>query len=353
MTARHFLMVVAIVQGALLASLFVLIILNRWFRLRRSTRLAPRRQAVDASMRRWAAGTAPLAGVLVGVSRLPASLAIDALVTWSARVPGERWRQLAAALEHTLWARIVRTNSDSARWWKRLECARFLSVAAMPGDTARLLRLLNDPHPAVHLAAVASLERMEDSVLTLAALERLPRLAPTVQAYYAAMLQRSRPIVVEHLQKRLRLVDDPALARLAEFAGRLGEPALRERLTALATHRDREVRVQSARALGSFPHRESVAALKQLATDEAWEVRAQAMRSLGMIGDVSTLPLVRAALRDDAWWVRLRAGLALMRLAAGGRNALLDAEVGADANARAVAKLVLGLPAQALAEFAA
>jgi HEAT repeat protein len=350
-TARHFLIVVAIVQGLLLAALIVLIILNRWFRLRRSTRLTPRRQAVDASMRRWTAGTTPLAGVLVGLSRLPIPLAIDALVTWSARVPGERWRQLAIALEQHWWARIVRTNSGSARWWKRLECARFLSVAAMPRDAPRLVRLIHDPHPAVHVAAVASLERVENASLTLAALERLPRLPPTVQAYYAAMLRRSRPVVIEHLQKRLLRTDDPALARLAEFAGRLGEPALRERLTALASHPDPEVRVQSARALGSFPHRESVTALTQLVKDSAWPVRAQAARSLGMIADVTTLPLVRAALRDPIWWVRLRAALALVRFAGAGRKVLVDAEVGADPDARAMAGLILGLPAQALAEF--
>jgi len=352
-TARHFLTVVAIVQGMLLGGLIVLIILNRWFRLRRSTRLNPRREAIDASMRRWAAGTTPLAGVLVGLSRLPVPLAIDALVKWSARVPGERWRQLAQALEHHWWARLVRTNSTSARWWKRLETARFLSVVATPKDVSRLTQLINDPHPAVHVAAVASLERMENTSLTLAALDRLPRLAPTVQAYYAAMLLRSRPVVIEHLQKRLRRADDPALPRLAEFAARLGEPALRERLTALADHPDPEVRIQAARAVGSFPHRESVAALKRLATDDAWAVRAQAVRSLGMITDVSTLPLVKAALRDNEWWVRLRAALALMRFAGAGRNALLEAEVGPDPLARAMAQLVLGLPAQALAEFAA
>lgn len=353
MSARGFLIVVAIVQGGLLAALIVLIVLNRWFRLRRSTRLNPRREAIDASMRRWAAGTAPLAGVLVGLSRLPVPLAIDALVKWSARVPGERWRQLAIALEQAWWAKLVRTNSASARWWKRLESARFLSVAAMPHDVARLTRLINDPHPAVHVAAVASLERMENASLTLTALDRLPRLAPTVQAYYAAMLRRSRPVVVDHLQKRLRRADDPALPRLAEFAARLSEPALRERLTALADHPDPEVRVQSARALGSFPHRESVTALKRLATDDAWPVRAHAVRSLGMITDAGTLPVVKAGLQDSIWWVRLRAALALMRFAAAGRNALLEAEVGANPLAGAVAKLVLGLPAQALAEFAA
>ena len=353
MTSRQFLLVVALVQGVLLAALIALIILNRWFRLRRSARLLPRRAAVDDAMRRWAAEATPLAAVLAGLARLPVPLAIDALVGWSARVPGERWRELAAALEHEWWARLVRTNSSSARWWKRLECARFLSVGAMPGDIARLVQLVNDPHAAVHVAAVASLERMENTPLTLAALERLPQLAPTVQAYYASMLRRSRPVVIQHLLKRLRHSDDPALPRFAEFAVRLAEPALRERMTALADHPNTEVRIQAARALGSFPHRESVAALTRLAVDATWQVRAQAARSLGMIADATTLALVRAGLRDAVWWVRLRAGLALMRFGAAGRNALLEIEVGADAEARNVAKLILGLPSQALAEFAA
>src|SRR6185503_15679931 len=120
----------------------------------------------------------------------------------------------------------------------------------------------------------------------------------------------------------------------------LSEPSLRERLTALADHADPEVRVQSARALGSFPHKESVAALKRLVTDDAWAVRAQAARSIGMIADMGTMPAVKAA-------------LALMRFGTAGRNALLEAETGAQPLASAVARMVLGLPAQALAEFAA
>jgi hypothetical protein len=183
-TSRHFLLVVALVQGVLLGALIALIVLNRWFRLRRSTRLHPRRLAVDDSMRRWAAGGTPLAGVLIGLARLPVPLAIDALVGWSARVPGERWRQLAAALEHQWWARLVRINSNSARWWKRLECARFLSVAAMAGDVPRLVRLINDPHAAVHVAAVASLERMESTPLTLCA-----RTAPATRPHRSGLLR--------------------------------------------------------------------------------------------------------------------------------------------------------------------
>src|SRR5205823_1142443 len=196
-TTRHFLAVVALVQGVLLAALLMLIVLNRWFRLRRRARVHPRRLAVEGVMQRWALGQADVRVVLAQLARLPVSLAVDAIVSWSARVPGDRWRQLASALEREWWARMVRSNSNSARWWKRLETARFLSVAATPADTARVLKLLRDPHPAVHIAAVATLERVESAALATAALDRLPQLAPTVSAYYAGLLRRSRTTVVQ------------------------------------------------------------------------------------------------------------------------------------------------------------
>ncbi|MGH7548293.1 MAG: HEAT repeat domain-containing protein [Gemmatimonadales bacterium] len=353
MTSRDFLLVVALAQGVFLMSLVVLIILNRWFRLRRRARLHPRVVKLNQAMQRWVLGTGDLGSALAHLSRLPIPLAVDALVTWSALVPGERWRALATALRGHAWARIVRSNSESIRWWKRLECARLLTVAATPDDTPRVLKLLRDPHPAVHVAAVATLERLESATLARAALERLPRLAPTVGAYYAGVLRRSRPVVVKQLIKMLGHSDDPALPRLVDFAARLNEPALRERLTALAAHADSEVRVRAAQAMGAYPHADTIAALAQLIRDPAWPVRAQAARALGMIADPTTLPLVRAALRDPESWVRLRAGLGLTRFGTAGRNALLEAEIGAHPDARDMAYLVLGLSPQALAEYAA
>ena len=353
MTSRQFLLVVGAAQGVLLVALIVLIILNRWVRLHRRARVHPRRLELDAVMQRWALGQARPADVLRALARLPVPLAIDGLVTWSARVAGERWTELSQALERQWWAGVVRSNNRSARWWKRLECARFLSVAATPHDIGRVLRLLRDPHPAVQLAAATTLERLGSPVLVTAALEQLPFLGPTVQAYYASVLRRARPAVLRHLQQLFRRVDDPRLPRLVEFAGRLDEPVLREPFTTLGTHPDSEVRSQVARALGKFPHPESVAALTYLVEDEAWPVRAQAARSLGMIADPATLPKVRAALRDREWWVRLRAGLALTRFAGPGRNALLETEIGAHAEARDMARFILGLSSQALAEYAA
>src|SRR4029077_9702400 len=113
---------------------------------------------------------------------------------------------------------------------------------------------------------------------------------PTVSAYYAGMLRRSRTVVVQLLLTRLRRTDDPALARLTEFAGRLQEPALRESLTALAGHADAEVRTQVARALGAFPHPESIAALTRLRGDAQWPVRAPAGRWLGRLAHTAPLP---------------------------------------------------------------
>jgi hypothetical protein len=353
MTSRQFLLIVAAAQGALLVALVTLIILNRWIRLRRSAKLDPKRIALDAAMQGWALGQIGTADVLGALGRLPVPIAIDALMTWSARVPGERWRELALKLEPQWWTRVVRTNARSARWWKRLECARFLSIAATSHDIGRILRLLRDRHPAVQLAAATTLERLDSPLLVAAALDQLPLLGPTVQAYYASVLKRARPAVVRHLQQLFRRLDDPRLPRIIEFAGRLAEPVLREPFTTLATHADPEVRTQVARALGLFPHRESVAALSFLAHDPAWPVRAQAIRSLGMIVDPKTLSLARDGLHDPEWWVRLRAGLALTRFGPPGRDVLLAADVGAHAPARDMAGLILGLSPQALAEYAA
>jgi hypothetical protein len=352
-TSRQFLVIVAITQGASLLALVTLIVLSRWVRLRRRARVDPRRIELDAVMQRWMLGQADAGAVANALGLLPVPIIIDALATWSARVPGERWRELSRELENRWWARMLRGNSRSARWWKRLDCARFLAVAATSHDTGRLLRLLRDRHPAVQLAAATTLERIDSPLLVAAALDQLPHLGPTVQAYYASVLKRARPAVLRHLMQLFRRLDDPRLPRIIEFAGRLEEPVLREPFTTLATHVDAEVRTQVARALGKFPHRETVAALGYLAHDEAWPVRAQAVRSLGMIADPTTLPAVRDGLLDPEWWVRLRAGLALTRFGRAGRDALLAAEVGAQVAARDMAALILGLSSQALAEYAA
>lgn len=349
MTARQLLVVVALIQGVLLVALILLILVNRWVRGRARARLLPRRVVLDTAMKGWALGEVDSELVVRGLEALPTAAAVESLVAWATRLPGERWRTLAAELEHRPWAVRLRAAARSRQWWKRLQAARFLSVVSTPADLEILARLLRDVHP----AAAAALERSADPRLVALVLQRLPEMMSPVQAYYAAVLRRAHPVVVPMLVERLARVYEPTLHRSVEFAGRLGDAGLREPITVLADHRNSEVRVQVARALGAFPHPRSISALRDLATDSAWEVRAQAARSLGRIADLTTLKTLTARLSDTVWWVRLRAALALTRLGAPGRDALLAAETGPHPDARYVARLILGLSSQALAEFAA
>ncbi len=353
MTARQLLVVVALVQGALLVVLMLLILINRWVRGRARARLHPRRLRLDATMRGWALGEVNAELVVRALVALPRAAAVESLVAWAARLSGERWRALAVELARRPWAAQFRRAARSRAWWKRLQAARFLSVASAPEDAPTLARLLEDPHPAVHMAAAAALARTPEPLLVRLVVHRVPQMTSPVQAYYASALRNAHALAVPLVIEWLAQVYDPALPRLVEFAGRLGDARLREPITTHAGHRNAEVRVQVARALGGFPHPRSVPALRALTTDSVWEVRAQATRSLGRIADPTSLDPLKARLGDAEWWVRLRAALALTRLGASGRDALLAAEIGPHADARYVARLVLGLSSQALAEFAA
>jgi hypothetical protein len=345
--------IIAVAQGALLAGLLTLIVLNRWFRVRQRAHVHPSKLASDEAFRRWLHSSGHVASVQVSLARLPTPVAIDQLVTWVSRVPAERWGQLVTALERPTWARLVRSNAQSARWWKRLECARFLAAAGTKGDVARVRRLLADSRPAVHVAAVAALDRIPDPGLAAAALQRVPNLGPTVQAYYATAMKAVRPFVVGKVAELMRTTTGRTLHGLVEFARRLKDPALWEPLHALFDHHDAEMRAQAARALGAAPRADSPAKLEKLATDPAWPVRAQAVRALGVIAAPMGLLAVRRAMRDPEWWVRLRAGLALTQFGGRGRDALLEEEIGPHAGARDVARLVLGLSPRALEEYSA
>lgn len=353
MTAQRVLFIVALIQGAAILLMLAALVLNRWLRKRHRLGVGPRRAALDEVIRGWALGQIGPDVVAMELEALPRGDAVGALLAWSVRLTGERWQALALELERRPWTARLRAAASAGAWWRRLEAARFLSIAGTGDDAPTIERLLTDPHPAVRIAVAAALGRIADARLVGIVLDRLPSMVGPVQAHYAAVLRRQHAITVPLLAERLGRVYDPGLPRFVEFAGRLADAALREPITALADHRDPEVRVQVARALGDYPHARSVTVLRTLVTNSAWEVRAQAVRSLGRIADASTLGDLVIRLADAIWWVRLRAALALTRLGTTGRDALLQAEIGAQPEARYVSRLILGLSPQALAEFAA
>lgn len=351
MTSLDFLIIAAGVQAGFLVALVVLIALTRLFSVRRRARTAGPRAELDEAWRAFIAGDVPPNGVLAWLRRLPRDIALDTLLHYAGRTPPDAWRRLATPLANQPWVGAIRRWGRSRHWWRRLDAGRLLTVVGRPADAPLLLRLLGDDHPAVVLAVIGALEQVQSPALLAAVLERLPLLAPTVQAYAAVSLQRLRIGLLTVVAKYLAGPRDrPGLAAYVDLAGRLGTPELHGPVTWLADHNDVEVRTAVARALGRYPGAESVEALRRLAGDKVWQVRAQAVQSLGKI-NAPALDLFHEALRDASWWVRLRGALALARAGAAGRDALLAAEVGPDAFARDMARLVLGLPAAALAEY--
>lgn len=351
MTSLDFLIIAAGVQAGFLLALVVLIVLTRLFWMWRRARTAGPKAELDQAWRALVVGEAPLTAMLAHLRRLPRSVALDTVIHYAGRTPPEVRRLLAAAVAKEPWARAIRAGGWSRHWWRRLDAGRLLTVAGRSHDAHLLLHLLGDPHPAVVIAAIGALEQVQSFTLLAAVLERLPLLVPTVQAYAAVSFQRARGGMLAVLAKYLTGPrDQPGLAAYVDLAGRLGAPELKEPITWLADHKNLEVRAAVARALGRYPGPESVESLRRLAEDKVWQVRAQAIQSLGKI-EAPLHDLFKQALRDPSWWVRLRGALALARTGPAGRDALLAAEVGGDAFARDMARLVLGLPPAALVEY--
>ena len=350
---RHALVVTLIVQACFLIGLLLQIATIRILDVIRDRRMAPLLSRFERTLRLWSLGEAPVQDVVLALRPLGRARAIRALSQASSRTEGKDWRALGDALAGESWVRGTRRSLSSRRWWKRRECARLLSVTATPEDVRAVVRLLRDPHPAVSIAIVPALERLQGPELTAAVIERLPHLTPVVLAYHAWTLRRSGAPVAASIIGLLRDADGPMTVRLAEFGAHLADPALRPSFIALAGHANPEVRARAARGLATMSNDQVVEVLERLARDDAWQVRLQAVKSLGRIAAPSCLGVLRAALADPVHWVRLRAGGALARLGDPGRQALAVASAGEDAGARDVARLMLSLPGWSLEDVTA
>lgn len=362
---HHALIVTLIVQGAFLSGLLFQILTIRGLDRMRSRRDGPLVQSVQRTLSRWANGEADVGDVVAALRPLGGRRAIRVLAEAADRARGEAWETLVTRLALEPWVVETRRQSTSRRYWHRRERARLLSVTATLDDLPEVIRLLEDRHPAVSIAIVPALERVQGPALTGAVLGLLPRLPPALIAYFGWTLRRSGAPVATDLIGRLRDSEGTTTLRLAEFGAHLADPALRPCFLALAGSANPEIRARAAVALGTMPGAGAVEAVERLARDEAWQVRLQAVKALGRLGAHSSLVVLSDALRDPMHWVRLRAGGALMRLGEAGRQVLVRAaalpeagssrgpETDAEAGARDVAHLLLTQPGWALEDVAA
>ena len=87
--------------------------------------------------------------------------------------------------------------------------------------------------------------------------------------------------------------------------------------------RDKEIRRESAWALGMITNRSTIPVLIDALDDEAWEVRDTAAKSLGRFKDARTIPALIKALKDPVPNVAISAAAALGEIGTPAKAALM------------------------------
>lgn len=246
----------------------------------------------------------------------------------------------------TWWDRVERWSASPRFWWRRLRAAVLLRLAGRPEDAPLLLPLVRDERPVVASAALLVVRDLTPDAL----LEPLLDVAAEMEPGQGRLLGQALLAYGDRLAPRLRERLDGArpageLKLLLRLAAGLADPALGDRVAALAEDDRVEVRVDAVRSLRSFAEPSVLPLFLAASEDPAWPVRVQAARGLGVVGGPEAVDRLADMLRDPAWWVRLRAAAALEGLGAAGRQELEGAREGEDRFARDMAGYVLRLAA--------
>lgn len=347
------------VQSAVVAALFLFLLLNRVFRnfvRRRRERWAER--AAEA-IRRWVVGRSSADELLRVFRDAPLTSVREALeATWGDLLEEDRER-LRRAVRETRWTRRVMRHADSLFWWRRMDAAQVLAFLGTQADARTLSNLLEDRHLAVRVAATfAARDVSIASLLGPLLRQAVQAEPPRRRALNDAILSFGERVVPELSSALREEAGDPnRSAVLLELAGRVAGHSRAGRLLDPILERaddpDLEVRIQAVKALASFPEARAVEALRTRLEDPAWEVRAQAAKGLGQLHAERAREDLARALSDESWWVRLRAGVALRQIGPSGTELLESVDPEADPYAHDMAVYVLRLEDEALTDYAA
>lgn len=346
--------VIAAVQGTfLLLLLLFLSVRRRYDRAQRAAFVAAR-DALEVPLRNWiVAGSHPEL-VVSALRALPRGTAVG-YVSLLARqtIPAAQRDELAEALRGERWVGAAIRRRSSRYWWRRLEAARALSLIGTARERAEVLALLQDPHPAVQIAAASALPRVADTATLGRVLDEIFTLPKVVRHYVTTVLRQTQSLVGPALAVRIR--EGQVLGELVawlELAAALDDPGAIAASMLRADHPEAPVRRAVARALGRRPGPDAARILARLTEDRSATVRAAAAQSIGQLGAGAAASVVAPLLGDAVWVVRLRAALSLAQLGERGRAALRAARDGHDRFARDMATLVSGLSDGAVLELA-
>lgn len=345
---------VALAQLAFAVLLVVLLFYNRQRQRRLAARDVGIAHRVAEPLNAWMVGSGEAEAVVAVLRAIPPEQALEQLLMVSTlSIPDERLRELSAMLRAEDWVRAILRRAMSRLWWRRLQCARLLSVVGTDDDRATVTRLLEDRHPAVQTAATNCLHRSADEAMVGRVLAGLHARSNVVRLYQFDALRRAWRLTVNPLLARLA---DPAVgARELEVAINLveaiGTPELIRAALPLRERPEPNVRVAVAKTLKKYFHPDAYEAALGLLADPDWRVRGQAARALGALGSDDAVPALVAAMSDHSWWVRFRAGLSLAQLGEHGRAALRGAREMPDRYGSEMARMISGLSDGGLVEL--
>jgi len=238
----------------------------------------------------------------------------------------------------------IRQLVRAYNWRRRQRAATFLPyIAKRELIIPLLLRSLEDKVFMVRFSAAHSLAKVKaiETIIPLLEHLSLPREWPAERTI--EIINEMGREAITPLLSYLSMPEAKSECKIFALSA-LGMQQVREAIPVMLSYLhspDKELRIQSAKALGNIGATEATQALCACMKDNAWEVRAASANALGLINNNQAIAVLVNSLGDPAWWVRYNSANALAELGSDGIAALNNAFSHNDKFAREVSRLVL------------
>jgi hypothetical protein len=240
---------------------------------------------------------------------------VNSLINYIETFQGNEIEHIQLIFDHALKTKL-RKKIYSRNTTRRLRAVRPFVLFSSADDIPHILKLLHDK-PVIKLATINALSLIpKEKTLSqiFQAFEEDPE--PNKSAYmnvFFGLGARVEHLIKQYLNKPLSI---RKIALLIELTGAIPLPKLYLHIIHFSDHQEKEIRIKTARTLGSLniPLPAVINTLGQLVSDSEWEVRAQALKSLGKLKSLSVLAILEKSVFSPFWYCRLNAGLALSNL---------------------------------------
>jgi HEAT repeat protein len=340
--AYSLVLLVVAAMGALVASTFVLMIVQRGGAALLAAHVRRREAALSPLLYRALEATEALPELRRALRGFDRAVLRRMLLRLALDLRGDEAHAIADLYRELglLDAELRALGAWRAR--RRAAAAANLATLRMPGIQHQLVRALDDPDHTVLIALIRAIGEIGDRHALVALIRRLGERSPTVvRQVEQVLIDRGRevvPEIVAYAETSLKLRGRRAAV---EVLGLLRAPLAADLLLGLVRHPDRELRIRAVKAAAAIGDPRFLDAFHELLADPIWEVRCQAAKGLGSLGSPTSVPLLRATLGDGSWWVRFYAAVALAELGESGHAALQAAVTDPEPTVRDMARYLV------------